>query len=58
MHQKTILVDHDIAGIGTVNLDNRSFYLNFEVMTFSIDSHFVRGVETMLQKDFNSSRLS
>ena len=57
MHQKVILVDHDIAGIGTVNLDNRSFYLNFEVMTFSIDSHFVQGVKTMLQKDLNSSRL-
>ncbi|MGB5632824.1 MAG: cardiolipin synthase [Waterburya sp.] len=57
MHQKTILVDRDISGVGTVNLDNRSFYLNFEVMTFSIDSHFVQSVETMLQKDLNSSRL-
>ena len=57
MHQKVILVDRDIAGVGTVNLDNRSFFLNFEVTTFSIDSHFVQSVETMLQSDLNASRL-
>ncbi len=56
MHQKVILVDHDIAGVGTVNLDNRSFFLNFEVMTFSIDNHFIQSVETMLQSDLDVSR--
>ncbi len=56
MHQKVILVDCDIAGVGTVNLDNRSFFLNFEVMTFSIDSHFIQTVATMLQDDLNVSR--
>ncbi len=56
MHQKVILVDDDIAGVGTVNLDNRSFFLNFEVMTFSIDSHFIQSIEIMLQKDLNVSR--
>ena len=56
MHQKVILVDRDIAGVGTVNLDNRSFFLNFEVMTFSIDKRFIQSVETMLQEDLNSSR--
>lgn len=55
MHQKAILVDGDIAGVGTVNLDNRSLFLNFEVMTFSIDSHFIESVETMLQSDLNLS---
>ena len=56
MHQKVILVDRDIAGVGTLNLDNRSFFLNFEVMTFSIDSHFIQSVATMLQDDLNVSR--
>ncbi|MDJ0903606.1 MAG: cardiolipin synthase [Xenococcus sp. MO_188.B8] len=56
MHQKVILVDRDIAGVGTVNLDNRSFFLNFEVMTFSIDSQFIQSVENMLQSDLNVSR--
>jgi cardiolipin synthase len=56
MHQKVILVDEDIAGVGTVNLDNRSFFLNFEVMTFSVDSYFIQNVESMLQQDLNVSR--
>jgi cardiolipin synthase A/B len=56
MHQKVILVDRDIAGVGTVNLDNRSFFLNFEVMTFSLDWQFIKNVEAMLQQDFNVSR--
>lgn len=57
MHQKVILIDRHMAGIGTVNLDNRSFFLNFEVMTFSIDSQFIDHVATMLQEDFNRSGL-
>lgn len=57
MHQKVILIDHDIAGVGTVNLDNRSFFLNFEVMTFAIDSYFIKSVTHMLEKDLNVSRL-
>lgn len=57
MHQKAILIDDDIAGIGTVNLDNRSFFLNFEIMTFAIDSYVIQSVETMLQHDFNASSL-
>jgi cardiolipin synthase A/B len=57
MHQKVILVDDDLAGIGTVNLDNRSFFLNFEVMIFSIDSFLIQSIATMLQQDFDSSCL-
>ena len=66
MHQKVILCDRHIAGVGTVNLDNRSFFLNFEVMAFVVDpdpphldstTDFVDKVEQMLLKDFESSRL-
>ncbi len=56
MHQKVILVDRDIAGVGTVNLDNRSFFLNFEVMTFLIEDRFIKRVETMLNNDLKGSR--
>ena len=66
MHQKVILCDRHLAGVGTVNLDNRSFFLNFEVMAFVVDPNpphadsttdFVDKVEQMLLKDFESSRL-
>jgi cardiolipin synthase A/B len=57
MHQKVILMDHDLAGIGTTNLDNRSFFLNFEVMGFLTSSTFITSVETMLLNDISDSRL-
>jgi cardiolipin synthase A/B len=34
MHSKVIIVDHEIASIGTANMDMRSFHLNFEVNAF------------------------
>ncbi len=55
MHQKVILVDDAIAGVGTVNLDNRSFHLNFEVSTFTVDSTFIQQVEAMLQADWEAA---
>lgn len=55
MHQKVVLVDDLIAGVGTVNLDNRSFHLNFEVMAFVLDSHFIHQIEAMLLNDLENS---
>ncbi|HEY9609592.1 cardiolipin synthase [Allocoleopsis sp.] len=55
MHQKIMLIDRDMAAVGTVNLDNRSFFLNFEVMGFVADLRFVESVEKMLQDDLAAS---
>jgi len=52
MHQKVLLVDEQAAAIGTANLDNRSFRLNFEVTLLFLDVPFVNEVETMLLEDF------
>lgn len=57
MHQKVMLVDDAIAGIGTLNLDNRSFHLNFEVTTFMTQSRMIVAIEEMLTMDFEHSRL-
>lgn len=57
MHQKVVLIDEDIAAIGSANLDNRSFRLNFELMLITIDTEFARSVETMLKNDFSQSTL-
>ncbi len=51
MHQKVILVDDGLAGVGTVNLDNRSLYLNFEETALVADASFAREVEAMLLAD-------
>ena len=55
MHQKVILVDDTVAGIGTVNLDNRSLYLNFEATALVADADFIKQVEAMLMGDFENS---
>jgi cardiolipin synthase len=56
LHQKVVLVDHDVAAIGSANLDNRSFRLNFEIMLVTIDADFTSTVETMLSNDFQQAR--
>lgn len=56
MHQKAILVDDQIAAIGSTNLDNRSLHLNFEIMVASSDRQFIQAVEKMLLADLERSR--
>jgi cardiolipin synthase len=56
LHQKVMLIDERLAAVGTANLDNRSFRLNFEITAFSTDSKFVSEVEAMLAADFACSR--
>jgi cardiolipin synthase len=57
LHQKVFLVDRHCAAVGTANLDNRSFRLNFELTYLNYDATFVRAVEAMLTEDFAHSRL-
>ena len=56
LHQKVFLVDDRLAGVGTANLDNRSFRLNFEITLLFADKNFATEVETMLQQDFACCR--
>jgi len=56
MHQKVLLVDTDIAAVGSANLDNRSFRLNFELTLFCVDLAFAEVVGRMLEEDFSRSR--
>ncbi len=51
MHQKVFLVDDRLAGVGTVNLDNRAIYLNFEATALVADDRFANQVEAMLKAD-------
>lgn len=58
MHQKVILVDDDLAAIGTTNLDNRSFRLNFESMVIGFDEDFAASVSAFLTADLANAVLS
>ncbi len=53
-HQKVILVDDNLAAVGTVNLDNRSIHLNFEIMAYVAGAHFNRQVANMLEYDMKN----
>ena len=52
MHQKVLLIDDDIASVGSINLDNRSCRLNFEVTLIAADRPFAAEVAQMLEQDF------
>ena len=56
LHGKAFLVDDRYVGIGTVNLDNRSFRLNFEITAVTVDQAFVSDVEQMFENDFARAR--
>ena len=58
LHQKVLLVDDEIAAVGTANFDNRSFRLNFEVTLVVKDKTFNEDVAAMLEEDFSRSRLT
>ena len=55
MHQKVMLIDDRLAIVGTVNFDNRSFRLNFEVTGAVADKDFAGELERMLLDDLSHS---
>jgi cardiolipin synthetase 2 (EC 2.7.8.-) len=57
MHQKVVLVDDDIAAVGSHNLDSRSCRLNFEASVVLADPAFAAEVAAMLEQDFSRARL-
>jgi len=51
LHQKVMLMD-DMGMVGTANLDNRSFRLNFEIALVFADAGFTAELAGMLDRDF------
>lgn len=56
MHQKVLLADDDFAIVGSINLDYRSFMLNFELSAAIQSRDFAVDVEHMFLADFDRSR--
>ncbi len=57
MHQKALVVDDTMAAIGTSNMDNRSFRLNFEAMAVFFDERAAQATAEMLERDFERAFL-
>lgn len=55
MHQKAFLIDDFGVGIGTANLDNRSFRLNFEVTLIGVNYLLAKEMQVMFERDFAAS---
>lgn len=51
LHAKTMVVDDSVAVVGTANLDNRSFRLNFEVVAVLYDPDAVRELTGRFEAD-------
>jgi len=56
MHAKVFLIDDGGAAVSTVNMDNRSFRLNFELTALVADPQFAGEVEQMFNADLAKSR--
>jgi len=56
LHAKTIVVDDTMALVGTANLDNRSFRLNFEVAGAFYDQGFIDRMVARFEEDRSASR--
>jgi cardiolipin synthase len=50
LHAKAILFDNVGGMVGSVNLDNRSLFLNYEVVTFVYSKHFIESTEAWMEK--------
>ncbi|WP_116131512.1 cardiolipin synthase [Tropicimonas sp. IMCC34043] len=57
LHQKIVLVDDELASIGTTNMDNRSCRLNFEQTVLVFDKAVAAEVARMLEDDFTRAYL-
>jgi cardiolipin synthase A/B len=57
IHSKTISIDSSLAFIGTVNMDTRSFFLNFEITSIIYEQALCKACEDSFKRDKQSSRL-
>ena len=57
IHAKTMIIDDNLAIVGTVNLDNRSFYLNFEIAIIMYDRLVVKDLLDAFEKDLEDATL-
>ena len=55
LHEKVVVVDDRLASIGTVNFDNRSFHINFEITLWLTAPGSISFVQQMLENDFSHS---
>lgn len=56
IHSKTVVSDQQLSVIGTANMDNRSFELNFEVNAVIYDNHTAEEMTKIFYRDLEDAR--
>jgi len=56
IHSKTLLVDDFFAAVGTANMDNRSFRLNFEITAILYGPEHAENLAAAFRKDLQKSK--
>ena len=55
LHSKCIVIDDEIASVGTANMDHRSFTLNFEINAFIYDIQVAHQLRAAFENDLHVS---
>ena len=56
IHSKMVLVDHEVASVGTANMDIRSFMINSEINAFIYDNNTINQLYKIFEQDLLDSR--
>ncbi len=56
LHSKLLIIDGEMATIGTANMDMRSFHLNFEVNALLVDTESVRRIVYDYERDLKYTK--
>lgn len=56
LHAKTVIVDEQIASVGTANIDIRSFKLNFEINAFVYDQTVASSLTYFFKEDLKKCK--
>ena len=57
LHSKTLVVDDDVAIVGTANFDNRSFRLNYEVCAIAYGPELNRKLDAQFLTDLKKASI-
>ncbi|MFZ8101908.1 cardiolipin synthase, partial [Staphylococcus arlettae] len=55
LHSKSVVIDDEIASVGTANMDHRSFTLNFEINALIYDIEVAQQLRAAFENDLNVS---
>ena len=55
LHAKIFLIDNHLASVGSANMDNRSFYLDFEICAFVYAQSLAERLKLDFEQDLNES---